>query len=145
MPSLRPSATWRYALLGGIASIPLTLAAYWLSGTGSEFSLNMVFFGGLVAGYLARRGSAAVDGDAVGIRAGVIGGVPAVAWMASRTLPTAVDVSGTLPFRVGAVAVTGVLAAFAVVLGALVGLLGAKVGGWLAKKLGGGRPPVADA
>ncbi|MFC6977144.1 DUF5518 domain-containing protein [Halomicroarcula sp. GCM10025709] len=49
------TATWKYALIGGVATLPFTIGFYWQSRMGSEFSLNMVFWGGLLAGYLAAR------------------------------------------------------------------------------------------
>lgn len=35
---LRLSPTWKYALVGGLVSIPLSLGHYWLSGMGENFS-----------------------------------------------------------------------------------------------------------
>jgi hypothetical protein len=45
-PRLTPA--WRYGLVGGLASIPLT-AVHWLSETANELSLNMVREGGGLA------------------------------------------------------------------------------------------------
>jgi hypothetical protein len=71
--------TWRYALIGGIISIPLSLGLYWSSCMGNDFSLNMVAVGGLLSGYLAKRNS--VDAKPAGIRAGLIGALPGLAWI----------------------------------------------------------------
>ena len=137
--------TWKYALIGGIASLPLTIGLYWQSGMGSEFSLNMVFFGGLLAGYLASAAATEIAGSSVGFRAGVLGGLPGL-WLVVDLIEAAFVWSSPLWFRVVSISMltvgfTTVLFAFA----GLVGLLGAKVGGWLAKKTGAHRaPPVAD-
>ena len=142
---LRMTETWKYALIGGIASLPLTIGLYWQSGMGSEFSLNMVFFGGLLAGYLASAAAAETDVSSVGFRAGTVGGLPGL-WLLIDLLEAAIAWGSPLWFRVVAVSLlavgfTAVLLGFA----GFVGLLGAKVGGWLAKKTGVRRtPPVGN-
>lgn len=142
---LRVTATWKYALIGGLTSLPFTIGLYWLSGMGSEFSLNMVFFGGLFAGYLASTAAMETDASSVGFRAGAVGGLPGL-WLLVDLLEAAIAWGSPLWFRVVAVSMlaagfTAVLLGFA----GLVGLLGAKVGGWLAKKTGAQRtPPVGN-
>ncbi|MFC7193591.1 DUF5518 domain-containing protein [Halosimplex aquaticum] len=81
------SRTWQYALVGGVVSMPLTLAAYWSSGASDHFSFNMVVVGGLIAGFLARRYSA--DVSAASVRAGVIGGLAGYVWIAPTILVSA--------------------------------------------------------
>jgi hypothetical protein len=133
--------TWKYALIGGIASIPPTIGLYWQSGMGSEFSLNTVFFGGLFAGYLASTAATETDGSSVGFRAGVVGGLPGL-WLLVDLLEAAITWGSPFWFRVVAVSMLAV--GFTIVLlgvAGLVGLLGAKVGGWLAKKTGTQRTP----
>jgi NhaP-type Na+/H+ or K+/H+ antiporter len=121
--------TWRYALIGGVVLIPLSLALYWYSGTGNDFSLNMIFVGGLLAGYLAKRES--VEAKPVGLRAGIIGALQGLVWI----LPRAVrNVAAGWSFLPIAVFVT----LFSVIIfsiGALAGLIGGAVGGWLAKRI----------
>jgi hypothetical protein len=137
--------TWKYALIGGIASLPLTIGLYWQSGMGDELSVNMVFFGGLLAGYLASTAATETDGASVGFRAGVVGSLPGL-WLVVDLLEAAIAWSSPLWFRVVAVSVLTV--GFTIVLlvfAGLVGLLGAKVSGWLAKKTGAQRtPPVGN-
>jgi hypothetical protein len=140
---LRVTEAWKYALIGGIASLPLTIGLYWQSGMGSELSLNMVFFGGLFAGYLASAAATETDGSSVGFRAGIVGGMPGL-WLLVDLLEAAITWGSPLWFRVVAVSMltigfTTVLLGFA----GLVGLLGAKVGGWLARKTGAKRTPPA--
>lgn len=126
------SETWRCALLGGVASIPLTVSLYWLSGAGNELSLNMVFVGGLLAGFLAQSRSA--DVGSAGFRAGVVGGLPGL-WILAEILEMAATVSGPLAFRVVAgLLVAGTFAAVLATAAGVAGFLGAKVGAWLAAK-----------
>lgn len=133
MSSTHPhlSETWRLALVGGIGSIPLTLFLYRLSGTGSELSLNMVFVGGLVAGYLAKRGSA--NAGRVGVRAGVIGAVPGL-WLLFDTAVAVVGIPNPPVLEAVGVALMVGVGVGVLGLGGLAGLIGATVGAWLATK-----------
>jgi len=127
--------SWRYALLGGLASAPFTAFGYWE--TGSELSLGPVFFGGILAGFLAARETGTIRG--VGVRTGLVGGLPAV-WLLVDLLAASRGLSGPpwfvasgLVFVIVAAAVIGLLAfGFS----ALVGVGGARVGGWLASTCG---------
>jgi len=105
--------------------------SYWQ--TGSELSLAPVVLGGLVAGYLATRKTGESDG--VGLRTGVIGGLPIV-WMLVDVLLGASELAGPSWFVTGATLLTILfLVALGVVglgLSALVGGLGAKIGSWVA-------------
>jgi len=132
--SLGPSETWTYALLGGVASIPLTVSAYWLSGMGSDFSLNMVVGGGLLAGYLA--GGSTVSSAAAGVRAGVVGSAPGVVWILAQTGPAASAAGGPTAFRVAAGLLAVGVGVLPFLIGAVGGFVGGKVGGWLAGKTG---------
>ncbi|MFA9516610.1 DUF5518 domain-containing protein [Halopenitus sp. H-Gu1] len=130
----RVSATWQCALIGGIISLPLTIGLYWLSGMGNELSLNMVFVGGLIAGFLAKTRVIDANGAAAGLRAGIVGAAPGL-WFLVDVFEAFTVVSGPLWFRSAAlVLVIGTIAVVLFGLGALVGFLGAKVGGWLAEK-----------
>lgn len=139
---LQVTETWKYALTGGIASLPLTIGLYWQSGLGDEFSLNMVFFGGAIAGFLASAAVSETDCTSVGFRAGVIGGLPGL-WLLVDLAEAAITWGSPIWFRIVAVSLlavgfTTILLAFA----GVVGLLGAKVGGWLATKVGTQRIPL---
>jgi len=143
-PLPRVTETWKYALIGGLASLPFTISLYWLSGMGDEFSLNIVFFGGLLAGYLAKAAATDTDGSSVGFRAGVVGGLPGL-WQVVDLLKSAITLPNPLWFRI--VAVSMLIVAFTTILlgfAGIVGLLGAKVGGWLAKKTGTQRTSTAE-
>lgn len=99
---LRVTATWKYALIGGLISLPFTIGLYWLSGMGSEFSLNIVFFGGILAGYLASTAATETVASSVGFRAGVVGGLPGL-WLLVDLLEAAIAWASPLWFRVVAV------------------------------------------
>lgn len=127
---------WTYALLGGVPSIPFTTLAYWQSG--SEMSLWPVFFGGLLAGYLAKRRTGTSDG--VGLRAGLVGGL-SVVWVLADGLAAASALSGPSWFVVTALVTTiMVLGVLGIGLAALVGAVGGRVGDWLAGQVGENRP-----
>lgn len=143
LPAVRTNDTWTYALLGGLASVPLTVSLYVLSGSGSEISLNAVVLGGVIAGYLVGSVSTDADPGPVGVRAGVVGGVPTVVWGLSEVAGSAAAVAGPVPFRVAAVGMV-LLTITTVVLGfaGLCGYVGGKIGGWLAGRIDPRRPRV---
>jgi NhaP-type Na+/H+ or K+/H+ antiporter len=120
--------TWRYALVGGIVSIPLSLGLYWYSGMGTDFSFNMVVVGGLFAGYLAERNS--VDARPAGLRAGLIGALPGLVWILPR-------IAGDVAAEWSLLPIAAFLCLFTVIafgIGAVAGVIGGAVGGWLFKK-----------
>ena len=121
----------RNALIGGLVSIPLTAGLYWQSGMGNELSISMVFFGGLLAGYLAQRQH--TNEENVGFYAGLVGGLP-VLWIAFNLFETAIGPIGPIWFRMVAVVMTILLVLVSLVLSGAIGLVGSKVGRWLATK-----------
>jgi len=126
--------TWKYALIGGIVSIPLSLGLYWYSGMGNDFSANMVFAGGLLAGYLAKRNSVAAK--PVGLRAGLIGALPGLVWIFPQIARNVAAGWSVLSIAVSLTLST----VFIFSIGALFGLIGGAVGGWLSKKKEGQTP-----
>ena len=142
-PPPRNGTTWRHALVGGLASLPFTTLSYWQ--TGSELSLGPVLFGGVLAGYLAKRAGSGCTG--VGTRAGIVGGLP-VLWVLFDVLAATSGLAGPTWFVTGATLLT---IGFTIVVGvlgfgiaALVGEVGARIGGWLAGKRPDGSTPVAN-
>ena len=142
-PSLNSlSDRWRYALLGGLLSVPFTTASYWQ--TGSELSLSPALFGSLLAGYLAKRktGSAAE----IGARAGLVGGVSGL-WILADIVAATSGLDGPAWFiAAGAVLVVGSGIVFTILglgLAALVGKVGARIGARLAESTGPRQPPTA--
>jgi len=140
---LELSDTWTYALLGGLASVPFTVLGY--AETGSELSLAPVFFGGILAGYLATRRTGTRAG--VGARAGLVGGLPGL-WLLSDLLAATSALGGPTWFVAAGIALAvGAAAAVALVvlgLSALCGAVGARIGGWLAGSGGRRRPAAPD-
>ena len=136
-PRTALSETWRYALLGGLAALPFVAASYWQ--TGSHISLNAVFWGGLLAGYLVKRRG--TESSPVGLRAGVVGSLPAL-WFVADGVSLVREFSQPVWFSAAqSVALLG-LAIFTVLLGAFVGALGGRLGGWLAEQTGHPREPA---
>ncbi|WP_254763388.1 DUF5518 domain-containing protein [Natrinema marinum] len=142
--SERLDEAWQYALLGGLASLPFTATSYWQ--TGSKISLGAVFFGGILAGFLAKR-KTGTSSD-VGVRVGIIGGLPAV-WLIVDLLAASGGLDGPLWFiAIGLIFLIGfaaVVTVFAFGLAALIGTAGARVGGWLADFGSRRRPPGAGS
>lgn len=121
---------WRVPLLVGGASLPFTIASYQQSG--STMSLSAVVLAGLVAGFWT--GGA----DRVGVQTGFVGGLAVIRVLAEAAtiLPA---LTGPWWFiavvAVGSIVFTGLGLAFSMALGAL----GARVGGWLARRAGRSR------
>ena len=94
-----------------------------------------MLFGGLLAGYLAKRQTGESRG--VGIRAGLIGGTP-ILWAVSDILSATSALSGPEWFINSATVLTvgfsAVVAVLGFVLAAFIGEVGAKLGSWLAGK-----------
>lgn len=134
---------WKYALVGGVASLPLTAFSYWQ--TGSELSLGAVVFGGGLAGYLATRRDGESNG--VGARAGIVGGLP-VLWILFDILAATSWLDGPVWFVTSAtlltIGFTLVVAVLGFGLAALVGEVGARVGSWLASSPRGKSTPAAN-
>lgn len=124
---------WRYGLVGGLASLPFTVGAYWWSGGGGRMSLSFVAAAGLVAGFLAA--GRVDDVGRAGLRAGVVGALP-VLWLAYRLLETTFAPMEPAWFRAAGVFGAVVLAGLGLFLSGVVGSLCGKVGGWLAVEAG---------
>jgi hypothetical protein len=134
---------WRYALVGGIASMLFTVGLSWQSGLGTELALGMALVAGTIAGYLAARGTADADSDSAGIRAGLVGALPGL-WVVVEMMLFAG--TGRQPLWVTLVGASTVALLFAValfVLAGLAGFLGAAVGRRLAVRSGRRSRPVA--
>jgi hypothetical protein len=130
---------WRYALLGGLLTLPFTTLSY--ARTGEELTLSMVFWGGLLAGYLAKRRGLA--GKSTGIRAGAVGGLPAL-WMVGDMVGFLIGLTQPEWIRAVQLVVLVLSLAFIIGLSAFIGGLGGQLGGWLAERGGHPRNPVTD-
>lgn len=125
---------WQYALVGGVVSIPLTLAVFWGSPDTQTFSFNMVAVGGFVAGFLARRYG--VDPVAASVRAGLVGGLPAYVWIAPQVVDTATNLAAAWNLPVAPLLV-GFSALVLLGMGAIAGVFGGVVGRWAGGWVGG--------
>ncbi|WP_126662825.1 DUF5518 domain-containing protein [Haloterrigena salifodinae] len=136
--SLLADDSWRYAIVGGLASLPFTTVTYWQ--TGSEIGLLPVVFGGLVAGYLY-EGPSAVR-SRVGFRAGLIGLLPALWMLVDILWFVHVELGGPVVSRVlqTVLAIVAVVTMF--VFAGLAAIIGSRIGDWLSKKVGRYRPSV---
>lgn len=141
--NLRVSETWKFALIGGLLSLPFSTLSYWQ--TGSELSLGAVLFGGILAGYLVKRGDA--ENSGVGIRVGLVGGLP-VLWILADMLAATSGLAGPDWFVTASTAMTiGFTIVVAIIgfgIASLVGEAGARVGAWLAVKLPGESNPSSS-
>lgn len=91
-----------------------------------------------------RGGPKTVDSTDVGLRAGVVGGLPGV-WLLAEMVRVVTAATGPLWFRV--VGGGFIVFSFIVLLfgfAALVGLLGAKVGAWLVPRSRSQKPPISE-
>lgn len=133
------SDEWKYGVIGGVVSIPPTVATY--AQTSSELSLASVFFGGLLAGYLAERETGRAHG--VGVRAGLVGATPSL-WLGSDVLVEAASLSGPSWFHAAGVVLTVLFVALAFWISAAVGGIGSLVGRWFASSDGERGRPAAE-
>jgi hypothetical protein len=117
-----------------VVSVPLTLGYYWYSGMGNDFSLNMVFVGGL----LAERDS--VDAKRVGLRAGSIGALPGLVWIFPPRLVTARSMAEAWSFAPAAAVLVVIFSVMALGISAVAGFFGGAVGGWLFEEIGNTAP-----
>ncbi|WP_440992241.1 DUF5518 domain-containing protein [Haloarchaeobius baliensis] len=140
----RRQDAWTYALVGGLVAAPLVVAHNLYVGLGGELSvmdglgtglsLNAVFVGGLVAGFLARRASADADRAAAG--AGVLGSIPALVWSLAYPVELALETGGAWWFGIAEAVLLFVFAGLVLTLGTVAGLVGGLVGKWLASLVG---------
>ncbi|MFD1589330.1 DUF5518 domain-containing protein [Halorientalis brevis] len=142
-PPQHESTRLKYALVGGLTSLPFTTFSYWH--TGSELSLGAVVFGGMLAGYLVTRTGGESRG--VGIRVGLLGGLP-VLWILFDLLAATSGLAGPAWFVTSAtvltVALTLVIALCGFGIAALIGEVGARIGNWLAGNQPGQSAPVVN-
>ena len=132
MPKIGPlpqqvSTLWKYAFIGGVASLPLTTLSYWE--TGSAVSLVAVLFGGTLAGYLHKRGGNASGG--IGVRVGLVGGLP-VLWILADVFSATSSLAGPTWYVTSAsllaIGFTFVVAVLGFGIAALIGEIGTRIG-----------------
>ena len=136
--SLQLTETWTYALVGGLLALPFTALEVWRSP--ERITLGAVLVGSALAGYLIKRRSG--NSTATGLRAGVIGGLPAL-WALTELLRAITNVPNPPWFRAVSVAMALAFGGLIVVILAVSGALAGRFGGWLAER--GGRDGVGDS
>ena len=129
----RFDSVWKYALVGGLGSIPLTVALTTGINSNLDQSFNGLFLGAVLAGYLATNASR--QAGKAGLLAGIIGGIPVagwdIGWLLGISDGTVQVWSNPLPEVEFLILATITLIAFSMVVGAFGGV----VGGWLSKKI----------
>ena len=124
---------WRVPLIVGGASLPFTLASYQQSG--STMSLWVVVFAGVIVGFWT------AGADRVGARTGLVGGL-AVLRILAEMVTILPELTGPWWFLVVAAVGSVVFAGLGLGLSVLLGELGGRVGGWLARRTGRSKAAV---
>jgi hypothetical protein len=119
---------WRVAIIGGVAALPFTTAAYMQTG---NVSLTPVFFGGFLAGYL--YDGQTFERSQVATRVGVIAALPALWMLFDALLQSWMDVPMWFQVVVAALLIT--VTALCFWLAAVVAMIGAWVGDWVSGTL----------
>ena len=133
------SPTWQYAVLGGLASLPLTLVLS-PGSPGSTWDGSGIVLCALAAGYLAKRRG--LSSAPVGLRAGAIGAVP-VLWSVVDLVPFVLGLAQPAWFTAVQLALVALVVPVLVGVTAVVGGLAGRLGGWLAERRGHPRGPAA--
>lgn len=134
MPRIGPfqwTKSWKYALIGGLLALPFTALEVWRSP--ESITLEMVVVGSLLAGYLIKRRGG--NSTATGLRAGLIGGFPAL-WILPEMLLALADIPNPPWFQAVSIVMTLAFGGVVVLLLATLGALAGRVGGWLAERRG---------
>jgi uncharacterized membrane protein YeaQ/YmgE (transglycosylase-associated protein family) len=131
--SRRLDGVWKYGLLGGLGSVPLTAALSTWTGSVTTLSGNGVVVGAALAGYLAANASR--EASRAGLIAGVVGGAPFTVWTVGTLLgiPDGTVVVWSNP--VPEVALLLSVAFALTLLSTIAGVIGGLVGGWLSGRI----------
>ncbi len=140
---LPTSDTWKYALVGGLAGLLIGVAGYLQTGAGDAFSLDGAFVGGAVAGYLATASRTEADAGSASVRAGLVGGLPAL-WILADVFDAASALARPLWFQVAAFGgVVGTILMVVLGVAVVLGAIGGKVGAWIAGRRDDEAPSAA--
>ncbi|CQR52339.1 MULTISPECIES: DUF5518 domain-containing protein [Haloferax] len=120
------SPAWNAALVGAIASIPVSTLVNWLPDSEATVGAGVMLFGGFIAGAVAAVRS--VDSDAAGLRAGFLGGGLELLIFAVTTAPTAA-------WPLSRVAFFAVAGGAILCLAPLFGLGCGRIGGWVVQTI----------
>lgn len=129
------AACLQYGLLGGLVALSLVALGYTQSA--DRYSLGAVFLGGIVAGYLFR--GTRKERQRVGLLAGFVGGLPLL-WLFREVFLAVFRIPNPVWFRVVSFLLLATFLAAILGLFAIVGMVGARGGEWIAGKTGRRRP-----
>jgi len=120
------SSAWRFALIGALASLPVTALVNWLPDSEADIAGGIMIFGAFIAGVIAEGRS--TRSSAAGLRAGLLGGVIVTLTPVVTVEGRSIDTLMTWPSPYSLVG----LAAVSLVLAALFGVVFGRIGGWVA-------------
>lgn len=119
---------WRAAVLGTVASLPATVIINWLPNSEATAGGGAIIIGPMIAGAIAAKRS--VEPDAVGLRAGFLGGIVAVSgFMLTEATSVAWSLNTTVFFLIAVVMLLCLSSVF--------GLIFGRIGGWAVSSVGG--------
>jgi hypothetical protein len=123
--------TYVYALIGGVTGIVVVIVHNLVVGGEAYYSLNGTIIGSILAGFLARRGSGSFK--KAGMGAGVIGTLPAFAWLSDTLRESVISFISEGP--VFAAVIFCILVLAVVMWTAAIGAFGGFFGSWIAGKV----------
>ncbi|MBC9988200.1 hypothetical protein C5B89_12820 [Haloferax sp. Atlit-47N] len=129
------SPEWNAALVGAIASLPISAVVNWFPNSEATVGAGMMIFGAVTAGVVAAVRS--VDSDAAGLYAGFLGGV-------LELVIFAVTTGTTVAWPLSRVAFFAFAGGVVVCLASMFGLGCGRIGGWLMRTVGSRWNPTAS-
>ena len=138
MPVRSLSPAWKFALIGTVVSIPITVVLNWLPDqiAQADFGAAIFVFGAFAAGFVAAVYSS--DPGAAGVRTGFIG---ALVGIGITTTTAGMTVTSSTATGVFFLFGSGLL----LVVASLFGLFFGRIGGWVANAVEISSTPTADA
>lgn len=124
---------WRFALIGALASLPVTVLINWLPNSEADFEAGIMIFGAFIAGSIAALRS--TDPDAAGYRAGLLGGVMALLTLFVAAVRYAIENIAIAGPLLSSVVILVVGSTFILVFAPLVGSVCGQIGGWVVTTL----------
>jgi hypothetical protein len=131
----RISQVWRAAILGTMAALPATALINWLPNSEATVGGGVMVIGSLIAGAVAANGS--VEPSAAGLRAGLLGGLSAVAVFILTE-------ATTVPWSLNTIVFFLIAVVMLLCVSPVFGLVSGRIGGWIANTVGGFRVDQAS-
>lgn len=123
------SSTWRFALIGAIASLPVAAVINQLPNSEATIGGSIMIIGAFIAGVIAAI--YATDPDAAGLRAGFLGGVLAVLTLIVTVVSTTAS-STIAAWPLSRVVFWVFAVGLVLCVAPIFGLVCGRVGGWVA-------------